>query len=116
MSTESDAGEGTADKVAAWLLYVLQLAFEAVLLLFAVFSVMMSDGCGTGVDELRICSGQYFTVIFYSYLLVLVATALAVPLMIRSAGHRGRLRWLRPVGGIVLLAIVTVAYVVLVSQ
>jgi hypothetical protein len=116
VSTSADSEHGTGDTISAWLLYVIQLAIEAVLFMFAVFSVMMSDGCGTGVDELRICSGQYFTVIFYSYLLVLLAAAIAVPVMIVSAGRRGKLRSLRPTGGIIVLVVVTVVYIGLVSQ
>ena len=116
MDPSTDQDEGTADKVAAWILYALQLAIEGVLFLFSLFSVMATDPCGTGVDEPRICSGYYFTAAFYGYWLVLLVTALAVPLLIQSAGRHGKLRWLRPVAAIVVLAIATVVYIALLSQ
>ena len=116
MSASTDRDESTADKVAAWVLYAVQLVIEGVLFLFSAFSVMATDPCGTGVDEPRICSGYYFTVAFYGYWLALLVAALAVPLLIQSAGRRGKLRWFRPVMAIVALAIATVVYIVLLSQ
>ena len=114
MSTER--GKETGDKIAAWVLYALQLAFELLLFLLSVFSVMATDPCGTGVDEPKVCNGYYFAAAFYGFWLVLLVAALAMPLLIVSAGRRGKLRWTRPVLGIVVLAILTVAYVALVSQ
>ena len=114
MSTET--GEGTGDKIAAWVLYGLQLAFEFLLLLLSAFSVMATDPCGTGVDEPRVCDGYYFATAFYGFWLALLIAAIAVPVLIVSAGRRGKRRWTRPVVGIVILAILTVVYIGLVSQ
>lgn len=108
----NDAGEGSGDKVAAWLLYVLQLAWELVLFIFLIFSVMAGDACGTGIAEPRICSGAYFATIFYGFGFVLLIAAIAVPVMIVRANHR---RWLRPVLGIVVLTISAVVYIGLVT-
>jgi hypothetical protein len=108
----NDAGEGTGDKVAAWLLYVLQLAWELVLFIFLIFSVMAGDACGTGIAEPRICSGAYFATIFYGFGFVLLIAAIAVPVMIVRANQR---RWLRPVLGIVVLTISAVVYIGLVT-
>ncbi len=114
MST--DTGEGTGDKIAAWLLYVLQLAWELVLFIFLIFSVLAGDACGTGaggVAEPRICSGAYFATIFYGFGFVLLIAAIAVPVLIVRASRR---RWLRPVLGILVLTIAAVVYIGLVSQ
>ncbi len=116
MSSTAEPGRRTADTIVAWILYVLQLALEAVLLLFAVFSVMMGDSCFSGVDDARICSGNYFTVIFYGYLAALFAVAIAVPVMIIAAISRDRRRWPWPFSGIVTLVLLTIGYIVLVLQ
>ncbi len=116
MST--DQREATADTVAAWLLYVVQLAFELLLLLFLGLSVMAGDACGTGGPDLiepRICSGTYFASLFYGYGLVLLIAAVVVPVLIVRAGRRRRLRWLRPVLAMVVLAVLFVAYMALLT-
>ena len=111
MSTDAD--EGTGDKIAAWLLYLLQLVYEFVLFVFLIFSVMAGDACGTGIAEPRICSGAYFATIFYGFGFVLLITAIAVPVLIVRASRR---RWLRPVMGMVVLTIAAVVYIGLVTQ
>lgn len=109
--------EGTADKVVAWLLYVLQLVFELFLFIFLVFSVMAGDSCGSGVEpELRVCSGSYFATIFFGFGFALVLAALAVPVLIVIAGRLGWHRWLMPVLGVVFLVVATVAYFLLLGQ
>ena len=114
MST--DEREGTGDKVAAWLLYLVQLVFELLLFILLVASVMAGDACGTGVLEPRICSGMYFATIFYGFAFVLLVAAIAVPVLILRAGRRGDLRWLRPVLAMVVLVVFTVVYIVLLTQ
>ena len=114
MST--DTGEGTGDKVAAWLLYLLQLVYELALFIVLVASVMAGDSCGTGtggIAEPRVCSGAYFATIFYGFAFVLLIGAVAVPVLIVRARRR---RWVRPVLGLVVLTIAAVVYVGLVSQ
>lgn len=116
MGSTAEPGRRTADTIVAWILYVLQLGLEAVLLVFSVFSVMMSDSCFGGADEARICSGNYFTWIFYGYWAALLAVAIAVPVMIIAAISRDRPRWPWPFGGIVALVLLTIGYIVLVLQ
>lgn len=109
-------GRGTADKVVAWVLYALQLAWELVLFIVLVASVMAGDSCGSGVGgvaEPRVCSGVYFAAIFYGFAFVLLVGAIAVPVLIVTARRN---RWLRPVLGIVALTVAAVIYVALVSQ
>ncbi len=109
--------EGTADKVGAWLLYVLQLVFELFLFIFLIFSVMAGDSCGSGVEpELRVCSGAYFATIFYGFGFALLIATTATPVMIVVAGRRGWWRWLQPVFGIVFLVIALVVYFALLMQ
>ena len=112
----NDEGEGTGDKVAAWLLYLLQLVWELALFILLIASVMAGDSCGTGaggIAEPRVCSGAYFATIFYGFAFVLLIGAVAVPVMIIRASRR---RWLRPVLGMVVLTIAAVIYVGLASQ
>jgi len=107
--------EGTGDRIAAWLLYVVQLAFQVLLLLFLGLSVMAGDACGTGgpdIIEPRICSGAYFASLFYGYALVLLVAAVATPILILRAD---RLRWLRPLLMMVVLAVLFVVYMALLS-
>lgn len=113
---DNDSGEGTGDRVAAWLLYVLQLGLELLLTLVAAFSVMATDPCGTGVDEPRVCSGYYFAWAWYGYWLGLIVAAIAVPVMILIAGRRGRRRWPWPLAGIGTLLVLTVVYFVVIAQ
>ena len=112
----NDEGEGTGDKVAAWLFYLLQLVWELALFILLIASVMAGDSCGTGaggIAEPRVCSGAYFATIFYGFAFVLLIGAVAVPVMIIRASRR---RWLRPVLGMVVLTIAAVIYVGLASQ
>ena len=107
----------TGDTVVAWVLYVLQLAIEAFLGLFLVFSVMAGDSCGSGVEPaLRVCDGDYFATIFFAFGFLLLVVAVTVPVLILIAGRRGWHRWLQPVLGIVVLVIGTVAYGFLLAQ
>ena len=112
----TDTSEGTGDKVAAWLLYLLQLVYELMLFILLVASVMAGDSCGTGaggIAEPRVCSGAYFATIFYGFAFVLLIGAIATPVLIVRASQR---RWLRPVLAAVVLTIAAVVYVGLVSQ
>ncbi len=112
----NDTNEGTGDKVAAWLLYLLQLVWELALFILLVASVMAGDSCGTGaggIAEPRVCSGVYFVTVFYGFAFVLLIAAITVPVLIIRASRR---RWLRPVLGMVVLTIAAVVYVALVSQ
>lgn len=111
-----DDNDGTGDKIAAWLLYVLQLVYELALFILLVASVMAGDSCGTGaggIAEPRVCSGVYFVTIFYGFAFVLLIGAIAVPVLIVRARRR---RWLRPILGMVVLTVAAVVYVGLVSQ
>jgi hypothetical protein len=108
---------GTGDIVAAWLLYAAQLAFELLLFMFLVLSVMAGDSCGSGVEpQPRVCEGDYFATIFFAFGASLVVAALAVPVLIIVAGQRGWYRWLQPVFGIVFLVIATVVYFFFLSR
>ena len=114
MST--DTGEGTGDKIVAWLLYLLQLVYELMLFILLIASVMAGDSCGSGaggIAEPRVCSGVYFATIFYGFAFVLVIGAITTPVLIAKASRR---RWLRPVLSVVVLTIFAVVYVGLVSQ
>ena len=115
MSTNTD--RDTGDKVVAWLLYFLQLAFQLFLFIFMIFSVMAGDSCGSGVTPApRVCEGAYFATIFYGFGFVLLIAAIAVPFMIVRAGRRGRRRWLQPVYGMAFLTVGAIAYMALLVQ
>jgi hypothetical protein len=104
-------GTRTADAVVAWLLFALQVGGELFLGMFWVMSVMMTDSCGSVVDEPRVCDGEYFATWFFAYAAVLVAGLLVTPIAIVVAGRRGKLRWPWPAFVIVLLIAATIGYV-----
>jgi len=107
----AEPGNGrTADTVVAWLLYALQLVGELALAPLWLMSVMMTDSCGSVVDEPRVCDGTYFATWFFAYAAVLVTAVIAAPIAIILAGRRGRLRWPWPALTMVLLAAATAGY------
>ena len=73
-------------------------------------SVMMTDSCGSVIDEPRVCDGTYFATWFFAYAAILVFTLLATPIAIIVAGRKGRHRWPWPALAIVLLAAATAGY------
>lgn len=110
------SGSRTADIVVAWALYGLQLAGEAVLALFWMMSVMMTDSCGSVDDEPKVCDSAYFATWFFAYAAVLVIAALATPIAILLAGRNGRWRWPWPTLAILLLAAASAGYVFLFTR
>ena len=117
MSTPRDSNASrTADSVVAWVLYALQLAGEAVLVLFWLMSVMMTDPCGSVVDEPRVCDSTYFATWFFAYAAILAVAALATPIAIIVAGRRQAKRWPWPILAIVLLVAASAGYVALFSR
>ena len=105
-----------ADLVTAWVLYVLQLAGEALLGGFWLMSVMMTDSCGSVADEPRVCDSGYFATWFFAFAAILAGTAIATPLAIIVAGKRGHRRWPWPVLVIALLVAATAGYVYLFTR
>lgn len=115
MNNES-GGSRTADVVVAWLLYAMQLAGQAFLSVFWLMSVMMTDSCGSVIDEPKVCDGNYFATWFFAYAAVLVIAVLATPIAIIVAGRMGRLRWPWPALTILLLAAATAGYIFLFTR
>jgi hypothetical protein len=74
-------------------------------------SVMMTDSCGSVIDEPLVCNGAYFATWFFAYAAALVVGLLATPIAIVVAGRKGMPRWPWPVLVIVLLAAASVGYV-----
>jgi hypothetical protein len=116
VSTSAGTTRHTGDIVAAWLLYALQLGLELMLVVLSALSVMATDPCGTGVDEPRVCDGDYFATAFFGYWSVLILAAIAVPILILIAGRRERRRWPWPLAAIGILLVLTVGYFVVISQ
>jgi hypothetical protein len=104
------------DREWAWALYALQLLGELVLAPFWMMSVMMIDSCGSVADEPRVCNAAYFASGFFGFAAVLVLAAVAVPIAIVVAGHRGGRRWVWPAGAIVGLGLAAVGYVWLMTR
>lgn len=115
MTTQTRASR-TADIVVAWLLYALQLAGEALLVLFWLTSVMMTDSCGSVPDGLRVCDGDYFATWFFAYAAVLLLAAVATPIALIIAGRRGGRRWPWPVLAMILLALASAGYAFLFTR
>ena len=100
-----------SDAVVSWVLYGLQLAGEALLAPFWLMSVMMTDSCGSVVDEPSVCDSTYFATFFVGFAWLLVLAAVATPIAIIVAGRTGKPQWPWPVLSIVLLTAATAGYV-----
>ena len=109
-------GSRTGDTVVAWVLYALQLVGQSLLVPFWFMSVMMTDSCGSVIEEPRVCDGDYFATWFFAYAAVLVVAAIATPIAIVVAGRKGRLQWPWPALTILLLAAATAGYVYLFTR
>lgn len=107
---DEPGGSRTADAVVAWLLYALQVVGELGLGMFWLMSVMMTDSCGSVIDEPRVCDGEYFATWFFAYAAVLAAGLLITPIGIIVAGRRGKRRWPWPVIVILVLVAATIGY------
>jgi len=103
-------GSGTADVVVAWLLYAAQIAGQAFLGIFWLMSVMMTDSCGSVIDEPKVCDGDYFATWFFAYAVVLVIAVIATPIAIVVAGRRDKPRWPWPILMIALLVAASAGY------
>lgn len=97
----------------AWVLYVLQLLGSAVLALLAITSVFMTDSCGSVADEPAVCDTNYFGAVLFGYWIALAVLLVLVPIAIIRASRRGQATWLRAIGGLVVTAALTVAFVML---
>ncbi|MCW2839891.1 MAG: hypothetical protein JWR55_1374 [Aeromicrobium sp.] len=97
----------------AWVIYVLQVLGSAVLALFAITSVFMTDSCGSVADEPAVCDTGYFGSVLFGYWIALGVLLVLVPIAIVRASRRGRAAWLRAVAGIVVAGALTVLFVVL---
>ena len=104
------------DRAWAWALYAIQLLGELVLAPFWLMSVMMIDSCGSVADEPRVCNSAYFASGFFGFAAILAVAAVAVPIAIVIAGHRGHHRWVWPAGAIVALMAATVGYLWLMTR
>ena len=117
MTVSRDAtGSRTADIAVAWILYALQLAGEALLVMVWLTSVMMIDGCGSATTEAAVCNMAYFATWWFAYAAVLVIAAVATPIAIIVAGRRHTRRWPWPALVMVLLAVTTAGYVFLFTR
>lgn len=99
--------------IVAWVVYAFQLLGSAVLALFAIFSVFMTDSCGSVADEPAVCNTSYFGTVLFGYWIALAALLVIVPIAIVRASRRGRSAGLRAVLGIVAAGALTVLFVVL---
>lgn len=110
MTTTSTARSST---VLAWIIYVVQALGSAVLALLAVTSVFMTDSCGSVADEPAVCNTTYFGSVLFGYWIALALLLVLVPIAIVRSSRRGQATWVRAIGGIVVAAALTVAFVML---
>lgn len=88
-----------------------------VLGLFSVFTVMATDSCGTGIaDEPAVCNSDYMASILLGYWAALVAVPVLALIVSTVAMARHRLAWPYAAAGLLGLAVVTVAYGVLLTR
>lgn len=110
IDTPSPTRSGTAF---AWIVYAVQFLASAVLALLAITSVFMTDSCGSVDDEPAVCNTTYFGTVLIGYWIVLAALLVIVPFLIVRASRRGQSAGLRAFAGLVLAAVLTVAFVAL---
>lgn len=106
----------TVDVVVSWVLYAGLLAVEALLALFAMFGVMMTDSCGTGTTDARVCDGAYLAGVIFGYWGGLVLLAVAVPVAIVVTTVARRPSWPWAVGALGVLTLMTVLFVTLMTR
>ena len=109
-------GGRVLDHVVAWTLYVIQLLVEAVLAVFALFSVFMTDSCGSVADEPAVCDTNYFGAVLFSYWAILAVAVFAVPVILVICIKRGKLLWPWALGALVVLAVLTALFVALMTR
>ncbi|MBD8608436.1 hypothetical protein IFT73_16390 [Aeromicrobium sp. CFBP 8757] len=112
MTDTRTSRSGTA---VAWVLYVLQVLGSALLALFAITSVFMTDSCGSvsAADEPAVCNTSYFGTVLFGYWIALAVLLVLVPIVIVRSSRRGQAAWVRALGGLVLAGALTVLFVVL---
>ncbi len=99
------------DSTTSWVLYALHLCAVALLSLFALMGVMMTDSCGSVSTDLTICNGNYLAAVLFGYWGFLAFSVVAIPIAIIVATRKGRRSWTWALGGIVVTALVTVLFV-----
>jgi hypothetical protein len=102
--------------VLAWLIYAAQWVASVVLALLAITSVFMTDSCGSVADEPAVCDTGYFGAVLIGYWIGLAALLVLVPIGIVHASRRGRSAALRALAGIVVAAVMTILFVVLMTR
>lgn len=100
----------------AWLLYAALLLGNLLLAAFGVTSVFMTDSCGSVVDELAVCGGNYLVTVLVGYWIALAVIVIAAPIAIVIRARKGRAAWIWPLGGIIVSAALTVLFVMLMTR
>jgi hypothetical protein len=107
---------GRTGTVLSWVVYAGQVLASAVLALLAITSVFMTDSCGSVADEPAVCDTGYFGAVLIGYWIGLAALLVLVPIGIVHASRRGRSAALRALAGIVVAAVMTILFVVLMTR
>ena len=100
----------------AWLVYVVQLLGTAVLAVFGLTSVFMTDSCGSVEVDKAVCNGNYLAWVLFSYWGALLILAIVVPILIVKASRHGKSAGLRAMAGLILVGALTVLFVTLVVR
>lgn len=95
----------------AWVLYLFQVGASVIFAVFALMGVMATDSCGTGDTDPWFCDGNSLGALIIGFWIVDALLLVLVPILILRARARGRLQWLRALGGGVALAGAAVGFV-----
>ena len=106
----------TVDRTLSWILYVLQVLGSLAMGLVSIFSIFLTDSCGTGGTVPMVCDSDYFGSVIIGYWIALVVLVVATPIAMVVATTTKRAVWPWAVGGSALSVIATVVFFVLISR
>jgi uncharacterized BrkB/YihY/UPF0761 family membrane protein len=106
----------TVDRTLSWILYVLQVLGSLGMGIVSIFSIFLTDSCGTGGTVPMVCDSDYFGSVIIGYWIALVVLVVATPILMVIATTTRRAVWPWAVGGSVLSVIATVVFFVLISR
>ncbi|MEO6604400.1 MAG: hypothetical protein ABIN55_02180 [Aeromicrobium sp.] len=114
----SGNGGNTADVVLSWVLFVGQIFGTIALGLIAIFSIFVTDSCGSNASDTvpSVCDSDYFGSVLVGYWITLLVLLVATLIGLIVATSRKKPAWPWPVGGCVITGIATIIFFTLMSR
>ena len=114
-STGKTAGR-TLDVVLSWVLYAIHVAASGVVVLISLFSIFLTDSCGSTDNDASVCDTDYFGSVLVGFWITVAALAIMVPIALIVAGVRRKPSWPWAVGGFGILVLATILFFALVTR